>query len=314
MHEIASFIDAINLQQWRLKRPHRFVFLCGGKLNEGAETPCSVREHFLRRCHTRKELAAGIPIVLAEDVNQSFSPAKFNDLLELEKYVASLSEVNILILESAGSIAELGAFSQSSEIASRLFVAVKDDRHPVDSFISNGPLLFLEKSFGEEVVSNYPFISEGETLRASSPVVGDLYQDVFGIVSSRSIEEKFKPRSKSHIMNLIAQLAYLFYGVTIIEMQSYLNRLDIDLDDREMRLMFHALQLVGWIQRRKYKQFYYYVATKGFSPSAVAYKPKKKNDTLRWRFDIFQELKKKNDFRVDVFRRSLGEAADEVAA
>ena len=102
-----------------LRRDSRFVFLCGGMLDAAASKPSSVREALLRHLPLRSEIN-GTQIILAERATEALPGSNFTNLLDLEEYIAAVVDGVILIVESAGSVCELGAFVKTPEISAKL--------------------------------------------------------------------------------------------------------------------------------------------------------------------------------------------------
>src|SRR5690606_14152668 len=95
-------------------------------------------------------------IWLAEEVTDWFMEGIYHDLIDLETHLAHLSDLIVLIVESPGSIAELGAFSVVPEIREKLQVFIRQERYKSDSFISLGPIRSIKRSNGTAVRS-YPW-------------------------------------------------------------------------------------------------------------------------------------------------------------
>ena len=138
------FIDSVDLSAITAKsnseRPEKKVFLCGG-IGEG-----SIRSHLDKYLREHK-----LPVFRAEDVIDWRNSSVFQgDLLELEKYIAALSGVIVLISESAGSIAELGSFVNDKEIRKKLLVIIESQYRKKPSFISDGLLANLSQETCED--------------------------------------------------------------------------------------------------------------------------------------------------------------------
>ena len=138
------FIDSVDLSAITAKsnpeRPAKIVFLCGGT-GEG-----SIRFHLDKYLREQK-----LPVFRAEEVIDWRNSSVFQgDLLELEKYIAALSGVIVLISESAGSIAELGSFVNDKEIRKKLLVIIESQYRKKPSFISDGLLANLSQEICED--------------------------------------------------------------------------------------------------------------------------------------------------------------------
>jgi hypothetical protein len=112
--EIQSFYGDLLLEKLRIVRPSKFMFLCGGAI---VKTPTNARPENLRDflCRVRPPGLAH-PTVLAEDAIQLFRDSDYDDLISFEEDVARIAAIVLVIAESAGSLAELGAFASNDTI------------------------------------------------------------------------------------------------------------------------------------------------------------------------------------------------------
>jgi hypothetical protein len=114
---LGDFIRSVKIAECRIVSTPSFVFLCGGP-TAATGPEISARDHFHRY------LAANAPqierrVKLAETINSWFDHDTFGDLLELEEYLADVSDLIVIFVESPGSIAELGAFAGSEALRPR---------------------------------------------------------------------------------------------------------------------------------------------------------------------------------------------------
>lgn len=67
------------------------------------------------------------------------------DLLSYEQFLASNSHVIVIICESAGSLVELGAFTNNEYTVDKVIAAVDKKLAKHKSFIMLGPIKYLKK-------------------------------------------------------------------------------------------------------------------------------------------------------------------------
>lgn len=118
------------------------MFLVGA----GQESPTSIRESIRKELTSRRYyswLDVYYPEELFEELMQS--RAHF-DLLSLENLLAKSVHVVVIILESPGAIAELGAFANHRGLRDRLVVVVDKKYRRAKSFIALGPVRYLDKN------------------------------------------------------------------------------------------------------------------------------------------------------------------------
>jgi hypothetical protein len=128
------------------------------------------------------------------------------DLLHLENLLALSVHAIVIVLESAGSIAELGAFANHEVLKNRLVVIVDQKYKKEKSFIMLGPVMMLRKKTDSAVIYyNFKNTSEDNLEK--------LREKVSGCV--RKIAKQVKPNNS--IKNLI--YAQFFLLATVYVMQ-----------------------------------------------------------------------------------------------
>jgi len=128
----------LDLDKLRINRPSKFVFLCGGRTIDSARLPVSLRDYIYRIRPLQKRVNANI--VLAEKAIQLYRDTSYSDLISFEEDIAKISSVVLLIAESTGSLAELGAFSTNDTIRKSLRIIVQQKYANAESFIRYGPI------------------------------------------------------------------------------------------------------------------------------------------------------------------------------
>ena len=308
--KIKQFAEAIDLTRCRVLRPLPFIFLCGGKLRTANEGIKSVRESLLQTKSKRDRFSDDVRIILAETVSSSFDARVFDDLMEMETFVASASEAVVLILEGPGAIAELGAFSQNPDISDRLFSVVRHGRHPAKSFISDGPLRQLLNHKGEIAVGSYKWIdeeynfAEKRAYEFSVPPesLKSIDSDVTSYINRRAKRRFLGTDSIGGRLCLIAGLIQMCRGLKIDEVKSIARIAGISSTGRFIEKALFALSEIGWIKEEQIQHDRYWIATFHNKCIDLAYFSGKLNDTDRWLRIITDSLKHKNDNRLHLMR------------
>src|SRR3989338_7401627 len=117
------------------------VFLCGKRPDsEGGE-----REKIKKMLEART-YGSGIDVYYPEDIfEELLRSGKSQNLLDLENFLADSVHVVVILPESPGSFAELGAFANSPALKDKLLVLL-DAKYKKDrSFINLGPLKYLKE-------------------------------------------------------------------------------------------------------------------------------------------------------------------------
>lgn len=129
------------------------VFLCGGASRKGR---LSLRDRVRPLLDESQKYYYQMPIktfypedLLIEELNRS----KDADLLTYEQLLADNSHVIAIICESAGSLVELGAFTNNSATVDKVIAAVDKAVEKNKSFIMLGPMKYLKKKSKNNVLT-----------------------------------------------------------------------------------------------------------------------------------------------------------------
>ena len=135
-----KFVPArdVALEQFRrgrlaFSRAYPVVFLCGG-FNS------SVRDRVAEYLRTRKSLL----VFYADEVWAEISSAAGENALAMETRLAELADLVILVVESPGTFAELGAFSSHPTLRKKLLPILEESFKNQPSFINSGPVHWID--------------------------------------------------------------------------------------------------------------------------------------------------------------------------
>src|SRR5437870_3249132 len=106
-----EILQAVQKNEYRFRRTPNVIFLCGALNSQ----PRDRLAEFFRK--TRKDDTL---VFYAEEVWIAISKREELSALEMEAKLAALSDIVIIIVESPGTFAELGAFSLSNELRTKL--------------------------------------------------------------------------------------------------------------------------------------------------------------------------------------------------
>jgi hypothetical protein len=163
---IPSLLKLIRHNTVSLDNLPRIIFLCGGQivdadgniLPEGELIAKQNKRHYIWRAMFESKIEVEdsvnkntiIPVV-SEKVYDLVN-LKHVDLLTFEEIIAKLSDKVILIVESEGTLCELGAFSLENSIGAKLSVINNIRYSGRNSFIINGPIRKLETMEEDKVI------------------------------------------------------------------------------------------------------------------------------------------------------------------
>jgi hypothetical protein len=209
---LLAFARSVKVSQCRILNTPDLIFLCGGRTSDqrhSGPSYQSVRDYFFRYIRTNHSDIAK-RVRLAEEINDWFDQGVFTDLLELEEYLADLSDVIILFVESPGSIAELGAFAASDTVRPKILTVI-NSLHPGRSFIADGPIRRL-RSVDPPLVYSFAWNSDADRINDETNIetFQDLSQELTQVLLERKLmahkERKLNLKSPGHAMLVIADL------------------------------------------------------------------------------------------------------------
>lgn len=123
------------------------IFLCGG---------ASWKDHQSYRDQIRDELSKVFPesmnILYPEDLFMDMLNRKDYDLLTMEKVLAQNCDVIVIIPESPGSFAELGAFVNNEETVKKVLILQHQKYKRQRSFITQGPVSYMASRYKYSVI------------------------------------------------------------------------------------------------------------------------------------------------------------------
>lgn len=248
----SAFLARVDLAKTRVRNLGGFVFLCGGQSDLTFEPILSVRHLIYNELTSGKHGDIAGRLKFAEDIQDWFRGGIYKDLVTFEEHLAGLSDVIVLVVESPGAIAELGAFAVSPAISDRLLVLVAELHYEQESFIKLGPIKRLENQNKDSVL-----VHDWHDLDLGRPKVqfDKLRDEMPGIVgairsfmSPANTERIFKREDSSHQMLLICDLVDLFGALPYKEIQEYLAFLSIEISAEKLDQYLFLLGKCGLLK------------------------------------------------------------------
>jgi len=285
--QVDIFLKSVFLGSSKVSFPERVYFLCGGPLSKSNSKITSLRDYMFK---SRDKIFSDGRIMLAERAAEKFDTKLFDNLLVLERHIASICTGTVLVSESVGSIAELGAFSQIDEINKRMLVLIQSGHYSQTSFVKDGPIRYLE-NLNEECVQEF----EWETNRAGNitkvsaalldqPLIGAISE----FYSKQPKTQKFDKNAIGHKILLVAGIIEMLSCCKLREIKRCIDALDIEMTETSLRQILFCLNLFGWVKKiKRDTQYYMYVN----NVPAFIFRGKGFIDPIRTRFLIAQEYK-----------------------
>jgi hypothetical protein len=286
---LIDFSSSVNLEKFRIINFPSLIFFCGGIIPDNNSKYLSLR-HYMFHYFERNNDAIYKKIILAEKVNDWYRFNHYTDLLSFEKDLAGLTSLIILFVESPGSIAELGAFSQIEEINKRLIVFVNTNFYEVESsFIKNGPLTYLEQK-SDDIVYVYSWdvknIRGKEYLDTTNLeiVASQISEAISSRLESRPDEPTFDKKNTGHIILLICDFIQIINISKKSDITGLLEHLGlIDVKKNVDKYLF-ILEKIKLIKRFKYGNDDYCTSNIDYPLIRYAYTDDSKiKDRLAWK-------------------------------
>lgn len=300
-----EFVSRIDLGRTRVRAFEGFIFLCGGEKGNDPSPVRSLRHLIYHELTSGRHSDIANRLQLAEDIQDWFDGGVYTDLVTLEEHLAGLSAVIVLVVESPGSIAELGAFAVSQAISDRLLVLVTELHYESTSFIRLGPIKKLENQFDRSVL-----VYDWHTRSTTGRVVNDfarvekdlssIVEEIKSFTRPHHGEHVFDCRSPAHIMFLICELCDLFGALAITEISGYLEALGIDLKDQDALRFTFLLEKCGLLAKKAKGHGRYYYPLNWRSRLSFGFDEGGHIDKERLRVNVVDFYKTNNKTRYDV--------------
>ncbi|WP_417430762.1 retron St85 family effector protein [Kiloniella sp.] len=238
-----KFILGINLDRCRVILEPYLVFVCGGPVDITKTENYSIRNMFMNSSGA----VSNSEFILAENFKDWQDG--YDDLAAFENDIANISSLVTVILESAGSIAELGLFYANENIRSKLITVLHSSHYESKSFIKFGLLNPLE-SLDERFV--LPFKIDPSNIEKIDPKeVHDIVKEIDELCLSTPKSEKFDKYHRGHKIFLTFQIIDMFLALTKQEISAYLLKLDVSMTSGELTSCLFILQKFNLIGSKK---------------------------------------------------------------
>lgn len=237
----------IDLSASRLKPYQGFIFLCGGPTDIRSTQPLSIRDAIHRELVKQREVEGRIRV--AEHYKDWSHDAIYRDLVSFERHIAELSSVIVLVLESPGSIAELGLFSVIDEFQRKLLIFVETDHYQSASFIKLGPIDYLEKVHNNVAECHRWSRGKGRLAVFDASAAAQLQPELAEAVRVRAKtptpERSFDAANWLDGALLVCDLLGLYSALTLREIRQLLERIGCARSESDVRQLVFLLERVG---------------------------------------------------------------------
>lgn len=268
-----TFIEALDLKACRIQFRRPIVFICGGKIDVETFEYTSFRDAFWQEaCSTHKDLFDLLRT--AEAFKDWLHDGIYSNLIDFETDLASIASLVLIILESPGAIAELGAFSQNSSLLERLVVIVPEKHWLEQSFIQLGLLRYVRMD-SESRLKVYDWNDKNPSSIPKGVVTQSIEDIKEHLDAIEHASSAFEAENPGHRIVIIKELIRLFAALRHAEIMDYLQRLGVAVEARVLNRYLYVLEKLGVIAKKRYsdKDFYLIAEPDEFHTLRIKAKP-----------------------------------------
>jgi hypothetical protein len=257
----------------------------------------------------------GAKVILAEAAVDYLAESSFDNLLDLERYIASVVQAVVLIVESPGSMCELGAFVMTPEICAKLIIVMQSEYIPLSSFITSGALKYFkyqqqEYDANDRVLGyEWNIDNKDKSITVQDYIVDNMLNSLtlaMDAIHSNHATETFKYNIKGHIIFLTLAFCHLLRAAKQVDLKKCFEASNIKITEVDLKHQIDILAICGLIKQVRHGKLDYYVAKVGKMPLEIAFQEnidKADRNTPRWIARIVDALKsdKEEKFRIEMF-------------
>lgn len=211
------------------------IFLCGADITQKDK----MRYKVARALENNRNYWYYFDIVYPEDIfDELLYSAKTADLLSLENLLADSVDAIVLIPESPGSFAELGAFANDEKLRTKLICLIDKKYKKNKSFINQGPLKLVKKANKDGIIYIDPENIEDE---------------IYKLISALKKIKKASTK-KSNMISLLQLDNFLLPSIYLLEPVSKKMLVDIVMsatDDKDYAFQTTTTALTILTKKRK---------------------------------------------------------------
>lgn len=232
------------------------VLLCGGptKIKErpdDQDPPVASLRDAITRANTTYE------VFRPEEITSWQSDGVYKNLMSFEADLASICSLVVIVLESAGSLVELGAFSQLAGLSKKIIAVMSQEFNDDNSFINLGVLRHIAENH-DSSIKRYPWnIERPDSI--SQEVVDDVIADIEEELRILKKSEVLKASQPSHVMVLICELIRYFAALKESEILGYLDTIGASISRDDLRRKLFLLQEFKLIKKEPYSDSVFYM-------------------------------------------------------
>lgn len=254
------FLAEINRTKLRVSRPSKFVFLCGGEiLKDSAAHAANLRDYLWRIKGIGCKSTA---YVLAESAQQLYRDSGYSDLITFEEDIARIASVVLVVSESAGSLAELGAFCSNIVISPVLRVLISESNFAQESFIRWGPVERV-RAANRDRVGVFPWMSggaPGELEASVEPSFEDIEKFIDDHIAASSSTMQYPVNPEIAQFYDIMWIIYIADAISPGKLLDALQKIHPTVTQSHIKRKLYTLRVANWVKITPYGgQDYYFL-------------------------------------------------------
>lgn len=305
-----ELLGIVDFERSEIIQAQKLVFVCGGKASGVVGAPTSLRELLLQHSAANGQVGkfGGADVLLAEEAMNALANSSFSNLLDLEEYIAAIVHSVILIVESPGSMCELGAFVKTSEIREKLVVILPGDHKNVPSFITKGAVDFLTENHTNAQVLGFHWKIEDGIVSAPDYAVAAMLADIPSAmqqVHRAHSKETFHPEKLGHLIYLTLSFCHLLRAAKLSDIKLCFAKAGISITETVIKRCIDTLMICKLLKAVEHGKLTYYVSRVERIPLKTTFKDGvtgSDRSTLRWITRIKEEIEKEEKFRIEMFQ------------
>jgi hypothetical protein len=231
---------------------------------------------------------------LAEKAVQLYRDTDYGDLISFEEDIARIAAVVVVIPESAGSLAELGAFAANETIRSVLRVVIQHKYDIEESFVRYGPVERM-KRMKRDYLGVYPWrVRPNGTLVISSaqPHFKEIKNFIDGHADATPVSVMFSQIQDGQLFYLVYWVIYLSLAVETKILIQLIQLIEPKATEKEINNKIYCMKIAGWIERFSYSQKDFIYSLHDIDPFDYSFKPGVSDrDSVRRKLAVSAALK-----------------------
>lgn len=292
---LADLIAKLDRDNLRVERPDHPIFLCGGVMNTDAKSTSawSIRDYLVRLRKIQNKLTG--EVILAEAAQQIYRETKYPDLITFEEDIARIASLVLVITESAGSLAELGAFASEPVIRDSLRIMISEDHFGQESFVRYGPVKRVEE-IDRERIATFPWRNHKKTGNVVKASIASHYNEICDFVNLHTDDV-----DNSHLYRTIPD-KQIFYDILWIlnilgavppgPLYDAVRLIHDNMSDDDIKNKLFSMRICRWVDLFSYSSKDFYYLPKPQDPYDYRYLPGQRVHNLEGeKMAILQEFK-----------------------